>query len=103
MKPWKCAHCGHDKVYYGRKKCVELVEFSAKDHLNIHRELGDEPVVEPEKDEPRFFCGNCHEDVTEDVTECRPLCGNDGTKWNRNSCEYGENGDCIHCGVGIPF
>ena len=30
-------------------------------------------------------------------------CGNDGTKWSRDACEYDEQGVCIHCKEGIPF
>jgi len=32
-----------------------------------------------------------------------PKCGNDGTKWNRDHCVYGDNGKCIHCGGEVPY
>jgi hypothetical protein len=33
----------------------------------------------------------------------KPLCGNDGSKWCRDNCEYDESNRCIHCGEGIPY
>lgn len=32
-----------------------------------------------------------------------PKCGNDGTLWHRDFCEYDEAGICIHCKEEVPF
>jgi len=55
------------------------------------------------RDGTKLYCNNCGRDVTRQIEKCKPKCGNDGTKWNRNECEYDEAGNCIHCGEGIPF
>ena len=41
-----------------------------------------------------------------EVADPTPTCGNGNRVpfgYVRTGCEYGDNGDCIHCGEGIPF